>query len=108
MKNINDGVFLNKINQRIKNGDFDVHFTIPFMTRDLFFSSIKGRINKRIISNGTPILSDIEIEDCIKETKETAINIIALYIKLGFIIRVGTGFQFTEKLYHMIKVAYNN
>jgi hypothetical protein len=107
MKNINDDVFLNKINQRIKNGDFDVYFTIPFMTRDLLYSSLKGKINKKISTGGTPILNDAEIKDCISETKETAANIIAVYIKFGFIIRTELGFEFTEKVYQAIKLAYN-
>ena len=31
MKNINDDVFLSKINERIKAGDFDTYLIFPFM-----------------------------------------------------------------------------
>jgi hypothetical protein len=47
MKNINNDVFLNKITQRIKNGDFDTYLTFPLMTRELLFLSIKARITKK-------------------------------------------------------------
>jgi len=108
MKSINNDVFLNKIAQRIKNGDFDVYFTIPFMTRDLLSHAIKGRLDKKITTGGTPILSDTEIKDCLAETKETAVNIIATYLKLGFMVRTETGFEFTEKGYLAIKAAYKS
>lgn len=108
MKNINNDVFYNKIMQRVKNGDFDVYFTIPFMTRDLFSRSLKGRLDKKSNTGGTPILSDVEIKDCIAETKETAVNIIATYLKQGFMVRTETGFEFTEKGYLAIKAAYKS
>jgi len=108
MKSINNDVFLNKISQRIKNGDFDVYLTVPFMTRDLLSHVIKGRLDKKITTGGTPILSDTEIKDCLAETKETAVNIIATYLKLGFMVRTETGFEFTEKGYLAIKAAYKS
>jgi len=106
MKNINNDVFLNKINQRIKKGDFDAYLTLPFMTRDLLSVSIKERLTKRITSGGTPILNDNEIKDCIAETKETALHIILLYIRLGFMIKTETGYELTEKMQLAIKTAY--
>jgi len=107
MKNINKNVFLNKISEKIKQGEFDIYLTIPFMSRDLLFYSIKGRIDKKIDTGGTPILSDAEIKDCISEAKETATNIIACYIKNGFMKRTEEGLEFTEKGYLAIKSAYH-
>lgn len=108
MKNINNDVFLNKISQRIKNGDFDVYLTIPFMTRDLLQFSIKGRIDKKHATGGTPILNDAEIKDCLAEVKETALNIIAVYLKSGFMVRTEEGLEFTEIGYKAIKAAYKS
>ena len=107
MKNINNDVFLNKITQRIKNGDFDTYLTLPLMTRELLFLSVKGRIDKRISTGATPILSDAEIKDCLAEVKETAVSMIALYLKLGFIKQNDVGeFEFTPKWNIAIKAAY--
>ena len=106
MKNINNNVFLNKISQRVKNGDFDAYLTLPFMTRELFISSIKGRIDKKIATGGTPILSDTELRDCLAETKETAVSIIAIYLKMGFMIKTEEGYEMTDKMQLAIKTAY--
>jgi predicted small metal-binding protein len=108
MKNINNDVFYNKIMQRVKNGDFDAYLTIPFMTRDLFSKSLKGRLDKKMNTGSTPILSDAEIKDCLAETKETAANIIVTYLKCGFMVRTEDGFEFTEKVYKAIKQAYRS
>ena len=108
MKNLNNDVFLSKITQRIRHGDFDTHLTLPFMTRDLLFSSIKGRIDKRVATGGTPILNDNEIKDCLAEVKETAMNIISIYLKLGFMKRTEAGFEFSDKFYLAIKTAYKS
>lgn len=108
MKNINNDVFLNKINQRIKHGDFDTYLNFPFMSRDLLSASIKGRIEKRISSGGTPILNDNEIKDCIAETKETALSIILIYIKFGFIVKSEEGYVVTEKMQLAIRTAYRS
>jgi hypothetical protein len=106
MKNINNEVFLNKITQKIQNGAFDTHLTLPLMTRELLFLSIKGRIDKKIDTGATPILNDAEIKDCLSEVKETAANMIHLYLKLGFIERTEEGFSFTEKWNLALRAAY--
>ena len=108
MKNINNDVFLNKITQRIAAGDFDTYLTLPFMTRNLLVSSIKGRLDKKINTGGTPILSDTEIKDCLAEIKETAANIISIYVKLGFMIRTDTGWEFTKLGDLAVKTAYRS
>jgi hypothetical protein len=105
MKNLNNEVFLNKIGQRVKNGDFDTYLTLPFMTRELLFSSLRGKINKKISTGTTPILNDTEIKDCLAETKETAAYIICTYLKLGFISRTETGYEFTEDGYKIMRLA---
>jgi hypothetical protein len=108
MKNLNTDVFLNKITQRIKNGDFDVYLTLPFMTRELLYLSIKSRIDKKISTGGTPILNDNEVKDCLAEVKETAVNIVATYLKMGFMVRTEDGFEFSPKGYLAIKAAYKS
>jgi len=108
MNNINNDVFSIKIMQRIENGDFDAYLTIPFMTRNLLVSTIKGRLDKKITTGGTPILSDADLKDCLAEVKETAGFIVAVYLKLGFIVKTEEGYEFTEKGHKIIRVAIKN
>ena len=87
MENPNNKVFLNKIAERIKDGDFDKYLTLPFMTKELFYTRIKDNIDRKISTGGTPILTDIEVKECIEETKRTAVATFALFIKEGIIVR---------------------
>ena len=103
MKNINDHVFIIKISQRINQGDFDVYLNLPFMSKELLLSTMKSRLEKKIAVGGSATLNDIDIKDCLAEVKETALNIIALYLKLEFIVRTETGIEFTEKGLKAIK-----
>jgi ABC-type uncharacterized transport system permease subunit len=105
MKNINNSVFLNKITQKIERGEFDSYLTLPFMTRVILLNNIKSKINKKLITGGTPILSDSEIKESINDIKETALNIILIYMKLGFIERTENGLEFTDKFNLAIRVA---
>jgi len=108
MKNINNDVFLNKIEKRIKNGDFDAYLTLPFMSRDLLIQTIKGRLKKKIDTGGTPILSDNDLKECIGDVKETAVFICAIYLKLEFMVKTETGYEFTEKGHLAVKAAYRS
>jgi len=108
MKNINNNVFLVKIYQQINDGNYDEFFTLPFMSKELFFNIIKLKIIKKIETGATPILNDNEIKECITETKEVAASIISLYLKLDFIKKTSRGIEFTKKGYLAIKTAYKN
>lgn len=106
MRNINNEVFLSKINQRMQNGDFDIYLTMPFMTRDLLYASLKFKIAKKISTGGTPILTDAEIRECLLDVKEAAVAICKIYLTLGFMEKTETGFIFTEKGYLALRAAY--
>ena len=107
MKTNNGEVFLSKIGQRIKNGDFDTYLTVPLQTRELFFASLKSKMVKKISVGGSAVLSDNEIKECIKESEDTAIFTINLYFELGFIEKGEDGINITEKGYSAIKESYN-
>jgi len=96
MKNINNEVFLNKISQRINNGEFDSMFVVPFMTRNLLISSIKNHLNERELDGRVRVLTDKEISDCIKETKEIATEILKAYIANKFMEITEDGLVYTE------------
>jgi len=107
MKNANGEVFLSKISQRINNGDFDVYLTVPFQTKELLFASIKTRLVNKILAAGSAVLTDHEIRECIKESENSALDIIGLYFKLGFIEKTEDGINITETGYTAIKQSYN-
>lgn len=96
MKNINNEVYLNKITQRVNNGDFDSMLVVPFMTRNLFLSSIKNHLNERETNGRARVLTDLELKDCIHETQETAVEILQSYIKNGLMEITDEGLAYTE------------
>ena len=108
MEKTNNQVFLTKIFQKIKDGDFDKFLTLPFMTKELFFSTLKARILKKIVTGGTPILNDAEVKDCLQETKETAVNTLITFLKEGLIVRTVDGFEMTEKGNKMLNLTNIN
>ena len=107
MKNINGEVFLTKILERIKNGDFDVYLNVPFQTRELLFASLKSKMAKKISIWGSAVLSDSEVRECLKESEDTALATIGLYFDLGFIEKTEDGINVTEAGYNAIKQSYN-
>ncbi|MFA5153528.1 MAG: hypothetical protein WC554_13270 [Clostridia bacterium] len=93
----NNNVFLAKITEKLKRGDFDKYLTIPFMTKELLLISIKAKFARKLESGGTPVLNDAEVKDCIIQAKETAAITCAIFSKFGFIERTDDGFRLTDK-----------
>ncbi len=87
----NNKVFLNNIQNRINDGEFDQHFTMPFMNRKLLTAAIKGKIERRLEKGGTPILTDAEIVESIQDAKETAGSTFYLMVNNGILIKNGFG-----------------
>jgi len=85
MSNTNNMVFFHKISEKIKNGDYDEYFTIPFMSKELLISSIKVKVLKKLAKGMAPVLTDAELMLCVQEVKETAVNIFSLYLQSGII-----------------------
>jgi hypothetical protein len=97
MKTEQSNVFLNKIHSKIKKGDYDSSLTIPFMTKELLYASIKSRISKKVETGGTPVLTDAEIKDAIKDTKEVALITAALFVKHGVLVKGVDGYELSDK-----------
>lgn len=106
MENPNNRVFLSKIAQRIKDGDFDKYLSLPFMSKELLYVRIKDRIERKIKTGGTPILTDYEIKECLEETKQTAVATFAMFLKEGLIVKSETGFELTPKGELAVKSTY--
>jgi hypothetical protein len=93
----NNNVFLSKIGEQIQNGEFDKYLTMPLMTKELLYSSIKARIQKKIENKATPVLNDAEIVDAIEDAKETAGFTFEIFLKVGFLEKVEDGgYQLTK------------
>jgi len=96
MKNQQTEVFLNKISSKIKNGEFDESLTIPFLTKELLFSSIKARIDKKIETGGTPLLTDAEIKDAVKDAKDAAVSTAYMFIKNKILVKGVDGYELSD------------
>ena len=93
----NNNVFITKIAEKIKLGDYDKHLTLPFMTRELLLISIKAKFDRKLETGGTPILNDAEVNDCILQAKETAATTCSIFEKFGIVERTDEGYKITDK-----------
>jgi len=94
----NDKVFLNNIQNKIQAGEYDNYLTLPFMTKKLIYSAIKGRIERRIEKGGTPILTSAEIVEAIEDAKEAAGSTFYLFVNSGILEKTDDGlYQLSRK-----------
>lgn len=93
----NNNVFLTKIAEKIKRGDYDKHINLPFMTQELVLTCIKIKFARKIESGGTPVLNDAEVKDCINQARETAAVTYGIFEKYGIIERTEEGYKITPK-----------
>jgi len=97
MKNESAQVFLNKIKDQIGKGIYDKELTVPFMKRESIYASIKARVIKKLETGATPLLSDGEIKDVIKDAKEVAAISLELFSKIGILQKTEEGWIVTPK-----------
>jgi hypothetical protein len=97
MNNESAQVFLNKIRDKIGKGLYDKELTVPFMKRESIYASIKARVVKKLETGATPLLSDVEIKDAIKDAKEVAAISLELFSKIGILQKTEEGWIVTEK-----------
>jgi hypothetical protein len=84
MNNETAQAFLNAMKDKIDQGDYDSELG-PFQQRKSLFASLKARIDKKLETGGTPILSEAEIKDAFKDAKEVAAITLGIFKKLGII-----------------------
>ncbi len=97
-------VFLKKMSEKIRNGEYDESLNIPFATRELLYASVKARIDKKIETGATPLLSDSEIKDATKDTKETAAITCEIFYKAGITEKTEGGFIISDKWKRFLKI----
>lgn len=106
MSNESAQVFLNKVKDKIGKGDYDEELTVPFMKRESIYASIKARVIKKLENGATPLLSDAEIKDAIKDAKEVAAISLEIFSKIGILQKTEEGWVVTpsgEKLLKYVK-----
>ena len=96
MNNESAQVFLNKVKEKISKGDYDSDITIPFMNKSSVYASIKARVDKKLETGGTPLLSESEIKDAIKDAKEIAGISFGVFKKLGILEKTETGWGISK------------
>jgi len=95
-------VFLSKIQDKIKNGEFDYAVSI-FVSRELIYSSIKSRVIQKSENGGSPLLTDTQINDAIEDTKEIGNITASIFYKLGLIKKSNEGLIVPEKFQKFLK-----
>jgi len=98
-------IFLGKINTRIELGEFDEKLSFPFASKRLLKALIGSKLDKKVETGGTPILSENNIEDCIQEVRETAVFTIALFLEMGVMEKVDGEYKMNEKWEEILKLA---
>jgi hypothetical protein len=100
-------VFLNKMKDKIASGEFDKEVG-PFMSKATIYASIKARVDKKLETGGTPLLSDAEVKDALKDAKEVAAITLGIFAKLGLFEKIEGEWRFTklgDKLINTLKAV---
>ena len=96
-------IFIEKMNIRIEMGEFDKRLSFPFASRKLLRSLIKSKLDKKVETGGTPILSENNIEECIQDVRETAVFTTALFLEMGVMEKIDGEYRVTEKWEQLLK-----
>jgi hypothetical protein len=98
-------VFLSKMSEKINNGEFDYALTIPFISRELIYSSVLARIEKKIETKATPLLNDTEVKDAINDAREIAAHTALIFFHNGMLEIKDGEFVLTEKGHMYVKLS---
>jgi predicted transcriptional regulator len=82
--------------EKIQAGEFDKYLTMPMMTKELLYSSIKARILKKIETKATPVLTDTQVLDAIEDAKEAAGSSMYIFLQLGLVEKTEDGYQLSK------------
>jgi len=90
-------IFLDRTLQRVDNGEFDEHLSIPFASRKLMKLNIEDQMKKKLETNTTPVFSDAELYEIVGDVRESAAQTVAAFIKIGIMEETATGYGLSEK-----------
>ena len=89
-------IVLSRINSRIEDGEFDNRLDIPFASRGLLRSLIESKMTKKVETNSTPMLSENELDECVRDVVETAMSTAAVFLKAGILEKTNEGIKVSE------------
>lgn len=78
-------IFLGRVMSRIEKGEFDNRLEIPFASRKLLKAVIQSKIDKKLETGATPILSENNLDECIEDVREAAVYTAALFLEAGIL-----------------------
>ena len=78
-------IFLGRVMARVEKGEFDNRLEIPFASRKLLKAVIQSKIDKKLETGATPILSENNLDECIEDVRETAVYTAALFLEVGIL-----------------------
>jgi len=78
-------IFLGRVMARVDKGEFDKKMEIPFASRKLLKAVIQSKIDKKLETGATPILSENNLEECIEDVREAAVFTAALFLEVGIL-----------------------
>ncbi len=78
-------IFLSRINDRINRGEFDKDLEIPFASKKMLKSLVKAKMNKKVETGATPILSENDLAECVRDIRETAVFTAAVFLEVGIL-----------------------
>lgn len=90
-------IFLQKIKKKINNGEYKDYMDLPFMSNEKLYNAIEKNIKEKDLHNQTPILSEKEIIEMIKDMREAAGSAFYLFLKHGFLEPTDNGYQLSQK-----------
>lgn len=96
MKQETAEIFLSRVNDRINRGEFDEKLNIPFASKKLLRSVVKSKMSKKVESGATPVFSDIELNECVEEVRETAVTIAAIFLETEILEKTDKGIKVSE------------
>jgi len=78
-------IFLGRVMARVEKGEFDNRLSIPFASRKLLKAVIQSKIDKKLETGATPILSENNLDECIEDVREAAVYTAALFLETGIL-----------------------
>ena len=90
-------IFLDRTLQRVDDGEFDEHLSIPFASKKLMKANIEAQMKLKIETNSTLVFSDAELYEIVGDVRESAAQTVAAFIKIGILEETKDGYGISEK-----------
>ena len=78
-------IFLDRVLDRITDGEFDEHLQVPFASRKMLRVLVTKKMELKVESGSTPVISDNEIYEMIADVRETAVFTTAVFLEAGIL-----------------------